>query len=55
MNCNNLAGDIYSFHPGGANICFADGSVHFVRQTITIQTLAALVTAYSGEVNQGDY
>jgi prepilin-type N-terminal cleavage/methylation domain-containing protein/prepilin-type processing-associated H-X9-DG protein len=50
MNCNNLQGDIYSFHPGGANVCFADGSVRFVRQTITISVLAALVTAYGGEV-----
>jgi prepilin-type N-terminal cleavage/methylation domain-containing protein/prepilin-type processing-associated H-X9-DG protein len=50
MNCNNLQGDIYSFHPGGANVCFADGSVRFVRQTVTITVLAALVTAQGGEV-----
>jgi prepilin-type N-terminal cleavage/methylation domain-containing protein/prepilin-type processing-associated H-X9-DG protein len=50
MNCNNLAGDIYSFHPGGANIVFADGSVRFVRETVSIVTLAALVTKDSGEV-----
>jgi prepilin-type processing-associated H-X9-DG protein len=49
MNCNNLQGDIYSFHLGGANICFADGSVRFVRSTILISTLAALVTANGGE------
>jgi prepilin-type N-terminal cleavage/methylation domain-containing protein/prepilin-type processing-associated H-X9-DG protein len=50
MNCNNLQGDIYSFHPGGANIGFADGSVRFVRDSISIVTLAALVTKSSGEV-----
>jgi prepilin-type processing-associated H-X9-DG protein len=50
MNCNNLQGDIYSFHSGGANIGFADGSVHFVRDSISIVTLAALVTKAGGEV-----
>src|SRR5262249_20879963 len=33
MNCNNLQGDIYSFHANGANISFADGSVRFVKQS----------------------
>jgi prepilin-type processing-associated H-X9-DG protein/prepilin-type N-terminal cleavage/methylation domain-containing protein len=50
MNCNNLQGDIYSFHNGGANIAFADGSVRFVNQSINITTLAALVTKAGGEV-----
>jgi len=50
MNCNNLQGDIYSFHISGANIGFADGSVRFVRDSITLQVLAALVTKQSGEV-----
>jgi prepilin-type processing-associated H-X9-DG protein len=50
MNCNNLQGDIYSFHSGGANVGFADGSVHFVRDSISIVTLAALVTKSGGEV-----
>jgi prepilin-type N-terminal cleavage/methylation domain-containing protein/prepilin-type processing-associated H-X9-DG protein len=49
MNCNNLQGDIYSFHIGGANVAFADGSVRFVRETVNIVTLAALVTKSSGE------
>jgi prepilin-type N-terminal cleavage/methylation domain-containing protein/prepilin-type processing-associated H-X9-DG protein len=55
MNCNNLQGDIYSFHPGGANVSFADGSVRFVKETITIQVLAALVTKASGEIPPADY
>ena len=50
MNCNNLQGDIYSFHVNGANIGFADGSVKFVSQSISIVTLAALVTKAGGEV-----
>ncbi len=56
MNCNNQSGDIYSFHTNGANICFADGSVKFVSQSITLQTLAALVTRQGGEiVDQSSY
>src|SRR4029077_5426774 len=49
MNCNNLQGDVCSFHPGGANIGFADGSVRFVAQSISIVTMAALVTKASDE------
>lgn len=55
MNCNNLQGDIYSFHPGGANILFADGSVRFVQQSINIAILTALVTKAGGEVIPADY
>jgi prepilin-type N-terminal cleavage/methylation domain-containing protein/prepilin-type processing-associated H-X9-DG protein len=54
MNCNNLQGDIYSFHTGGANICFADGSVHFVRDSIALPVLAALVTKAGGEIIPSD-
>jgi prepilin-type N-terminal cleavage/methylation domain-containing protein/prepilin-type processing-associated H-X9-DG protein len=50
MNCNNLQGDIYSFHTNGANVCFADGSVHFIQSSIPLATLAALVTKGGGEV-----
>ena len=50
MNCNNLSGDIFSFHPGGANVCFADGSVRFVNADISIVTLASLVTKGGSEL-----
>lgn len=50
MNCNNLQGDIYSFHVGGANVTFADGSVRFLKDKISIVTLAALVTKAGNEV-----
>ena len=49
MNCNNQQ-DIYSFHTGGANVAFADGSVRFISQSISIATLAALVTKGGKEV-----
>jgi prepilin-type N-terminal cleavage/methylation domain-containing protein/prepilin-type processing-associated H-X9-DG protein len=50
MNCNNLQGDIYSFHTGGANVGFADGSVRFVKESVNIAVLAAMVTKAGGEV-----
>ena len=49
INCSNHQ-QIYSFHPGGANAVFADGSVHFLQEGISIRVLAALVTRAGGEV-----
>ncbi|MGL6072608.1 MAG: DUF1559 domain-containing protein [Fimbriiglobus sp.] len=48
INCTN-AYEIYSFHPGGANAALADGSVRYLRESITIRTLAALSTRAGGE------
>ena len=50
MNVSNASGDIYSFHTGGANVCFADGHVQFLRDSVTIVTLAQLITKAGGEV-----
>jgi len=49
INCTN-DGELYSFHPRGANAVFADGSVRFLNSAITIRVLAALVTRAGGEV-----
>jgi prepilin-type N-terminal cleavage/methylation domain-containing protein/prepilin-type processing-associated H-X9-DG protein len=49
MNCTNN-NEAYSFHPTGSNVLFGDGSVRFVRETITIHAFAALVTCQGGEV-----
>ncbi len=38
-----------SNHPGGANLCLADGSVHFFSQTVAMVTLRALSTRRGGE------
>jgi prepilin-type N-terminal cleavage/methylation domain-containing protein/prepilin-type processing-associated H-X9-DG protein len=42
--------DIRSYHPGGAGGLFADGSVHFLSETLQLNILAALCTRAGGEV-----
>jgi prepilin-type N-terminal cleavage/methylation domain-containing protein/prepilin-type processing-associated H-X9-DG protein len=54
INCTNDGGT-YSFHPGGANMLFADGSVRFISESIAPRTMAALVTAMGGETIAEDY
>ncbi len=53
INCTNNQ-QPYSFHPGGANFLFADGSVHFLKAGMDIRVLAALATRAGGEVLRGD-
>jgi prepilin-type N-terminal cleavage/methylation domain-containing protein/prepilin-type processing-associated H-X9-DG protein len=43
-----------SNHPGGVNVCFSDGSVHFVKNSISPQTWWALGTRRGGEVISSD-
>ena len=47
INCSNN-NETYSFHTGGANHVFSDGSVHFIRGSIDGGTYAALITAAGG-------
>ena len=55
FNCTNNQ-QPYSFHTGGANFLFADGSVHFLQTGMDIRVLAALATRAGGEVVSGtDY
>ena len=55
INCTNDR-EVYSFHPGGANAVFADGSVHFLKAGIDIRIFARLVTRAGGEVvSASDY
>jgi prepilin-type processing-associated H-X9-DG protein/prepilin-type N-terminal cleavage/methylation domain-containing protein len=53
VNCTNDR-QIYSFHTGGANVLFADGSVHFLNAGIDIRVLARLATRAGGEPVTGD-
>jgi prepilin-type N-terminal cleavage/methylation domain-containing protein/prepilin-type processing-associated H-X9-DG protein len=41
--------EIYSEHPGGANVLFCDGSVHFLPETLDKQIIQALSTRSEGE------
>ena len=41
--------EIFSFHAGGAFVLMADGSVHFMNESMDIRELAALVTRNGGE------
>jgi prepilin-type N-terminal cleavage/methylation domain-containing protein/prepilin-type processing-associated H-X9-DG protein len=49
-NSNEWGHCFYSFHPGGANFAFGDGSVRFLSEGTSLWTLAALVTRAGGEV-----
>jgi prepilin-type N-terminal cleavage/methylation domain-containing protein/prepilin-type processing-associated H-X9-DG protein len=43
-----------SFHPGGVNVCMADGSVRFIKDTVNLQTWWALGSRNWGEVISSD-
>lgn len=45
----------FSFHGGGAHACFADGSVRFVRESISLRTVYSLSTRDGNEVISEDY
>lgn len=53
INCTNDR-EVYSFHPGGANVVFADGSMHFLNAAIDIRVFARLATRAGGEVVGAD-
>jgi prepilin-type N-terminal cleavage/methylation domain-containing protein/prepilin-type processing-associated H-X9-DG protein len=48
MNCNNDS-EPYAFHPGGMNVCMADGSVRWLSASVNAATFAALITATGNE------
>jgi prepilin-type N-terminal cleavage/methylation domain-containing protein/prepilin-type processing-associated H-X9-DG protein len=43
-----------SNHPGGVNMCMADGSVRFIKDSVNLQTWWALGTRAGGEVISSD-
>jgi prepilin-type N-terminal cleavage/methylation domain-containing protein/prepilin-type processing-associated H-X9-DG protein len=63
-NCNNTTGNgdldnngmfgMSSYHSGGANAAFCDGSVHFLKSSTAIQVIWALGSRAQGEVLSSD-
>jgi prepilin-type processing-associated H-X9-DG protein len=49
-NSNEWGHLYYSFHEGGANFAFGDGSVRFLSEGTPLRTLAVLTTRSGGEV-----
>jgi prepilin-type processing-associated H-X9-DG protein len=43
-----------SFHPGGANVLLLDGSVKFLKDSVSNQTVWALGSMKQGEVISAD-
>jgi len=48
-------GEVYAFHPGGANVVLGDGSVTFLSEDIGIREFARLVTRAGGEVASTEF
>ena len=49
---NSYHGAARSYHTGGVNVCFCDGSVHFISSSIDLATWQALGSRSGGEVFQ---
>ena len=53
-NCNN-GNEVYSFHSGGANHVFADGSVHFITASMDIRQFVKFITRQAGDIAPSNY
>jgi prepilin-type N-terminal cleavage/methylation domain-containing protein/prepilin-type processing-associated H-X9-DG protein len=49
INATNF-NEPYAFHPGGANMVFADGHVQYIADSIGLEQFAALCTRCAGEI-----
>jgi prepilin-type N-terminal cleavage/methylation domain-containing protein/prepilin-type processing-associated H-X9-DG protein len=48
VNCSNQ-GELYAFHSGGCNVGLGDGSVRFLRSSVSLQTLMKLCARQDGK------
>jgi prepilin-type processing-associated H-X9-DG protein len=60
MGCTTSGTDMTSamarsLHPGGVNCCFADGSVHFVKNSVSQLTWVQLLSKADGQATGTDY
>ena len=53
VNCTS-DNEMFSFHPGGANVLFVDGSVHFLKESINVNVVLGMVTRAGGEILGAD-
>jgi prepilin-type N-terminal cleavage/methylation domain-containing protein/prepilin-type processing-associated H-X9-DG protein len=53
-DCDPATHGLSSFHPGGANVGFADGSVRFLKSSVSMQVVWGLGTRNGGEVISSD-
>jgi prepilin-type N-terminal cleavage/methylation domain-containing protein/prepilin-type processing-associated H-X9-DG protein len=53
INCTSN-NEIYSFHPGGANMLFADGSVHFFKESMDPRIVVYMISRAGGEIISAD-
>jgi prepilin-type N-terminal cleavage/methylation domain-containing protein/prepilin-type processing-associated H-X9-DG protein len=53
INCTSN-NEIYSFHPGGANMLFADGSVHFFKESMDPRIVVYMISRAGGEIVSSD-
>jgi prepilin-type processing-associated H-X9-DG protein len=51
---NNSGGQARSLHPGGVNVCFGDGSVRFIKNSIANPVWFALLVSRDGMVLSAD-
>jgi prepilin-type processing-associated H-X9-DG protein len=54
VNCTNGWNGAYSFHPGGMNSLTCDGSVRFLKESISKRAMRAFVTRSEGEILSAD-
>jgi prepilin-type processing-associated H-X9-DG protein len=53
LDCDGMYG-LSSYHPGGANVSFADGSVRFIKSSTAMQVMWALGSMNGGETISSD-
>lgn len=53
INCTN-DNEMYGFHPTGCNVVFGDGSVRFMRASMSIDVMASLITRNAGDIAKND-
>jgi prepilin-type N-terminal cleavage/methylation domain-containing protein/prepilin-type processing-associated H-X9-DG protein len=47
---NQPGPEIYSFHTGGANMAFGDGTVRFISEAVSEEALIAILSAQDGDI-----